>query len=125
LAPSKCSVLHRSTTAGPPPSITVSVVLDRYREGEVAHHPFPPVRRSHDRAHALGLLQDGRHACVAVGLESREGGGDVRLPTHRGGELVRVLQDELMRLFGITSHTAIHHVRAAYPECFTIDPTQA
>ncbi|WP_274564968.1 hypothetical protein [Streptomyces spiramyceticus] len=31
----------------------------------------------------------------------------------------------LMRLFGITSHTAIHYVRAAHPECFTIDPTQA
>jgi hypothetical protein len=31
----------------------------------------------------------------------------------------------LMRLFGITSRTAIHYVRAAHPECFTIDPTQA
>ncbi|MGW7486139.1 hypothetical protein [Streptomyces sp. NPDC054786] len=31
----------------------------------------------------------------------------------------------LMRLFGITSHTAIHYVRAAHPERFTIDPTQA
>lgn len=31
----------------------------------------------------------------------------------------------LMRLFGITSHTAIHYVRAGHPECFTIDPTQA
>ncbi|GAA1926795.1 hypothetical protein [Streptantibioticus ferralitis] len=31
----------------------------------------------------------------------------------------------LMRLFGITSHTAIHYVLAAHPECFTIDPTQA
>jgi hypothetical protein len=30
-----------------------------------------------------------------------------------------------MRLFGITSHTAIHYVRAAHPECFTIDRTQA
>ncbi|WP_307662012.1 hypothetical protein [Streptomyces sp. V1I1] len=31
----------------------------------------------------------------------------------------------LMRLFGITSYTAIHYVRAAHPERFTIDPTQA
>ncbi|MFD7180594.1 hypothetical protein ACFV90_11355 [Streptomyces sp. NPDC059904] len=31
----------------------------------------------------------------------------------------------LMRLLGITSHTAIHYVRTAYPERFTIDPTQA
>lgn len=31
----------------------------------------------------------------------------------------------LMRLFGITSHTAICYVRAAYPERFTIDSTQA
>ncbi|WP_158711376.1 hypothetical protein [Streptomyces sp. NRRL S-1824] len=31
----------------------------------------------------------------------------------------------LMRLFGITSHTAIHYVRVAHPERFTIDPTQA
>ncbi|WP_327339051.1 hypothetical protein OG384_26520 [Streptomyces sp. NBC_01324] len=31
----------------------------------------------------------------------------------------------LMRLFGITSHTAIHYVRTAYPERSTIDPTQA
>lgn len=31
----------------------------------------------------------------------------------------------LMRLFGITSHTAIHYVRTAYPERFAIDPTQA
>ncbi|MGW8884059.1 hypothetical protein [Streptomyces sp. NPDC055749] len=31
----------------------------------------------------------------------------------------------LMRLFGITSHTAIHYVRAAHPERFAIDPTQA
>ncbi|MFJ2676437.1 hypothetical protein [Streptomyces sp. NPDC087525] len=31
----------------------------------------------------------------------------------------------LMRLFGITSHTAIHYVRTAYPERFSIDPTQA
>ena len=31
----------------------------------------------------------------------------------------------LMRLYGITSHTAIHYLRAAHPECFTIDPTQA
>ncbi|MFH9968365.1 hypothetical protein ACH4PR_44895 [Streptomyces mirabilis] len=31
----------------------------------------------------------------------------------------------LMRLFGITTHTAIHYVRAAHPERFTIDPTQA
>ena len=31
----------------------------------------------------------------------------------------------LMRLFGITSHTAIHYVRAAHPEHFAIDPTQA
>ncbi|WP_179894577.1 hypothetical protein [Streptomyces sp. f150] len=27
----------------------------------------------------------------------------------------------LLRLLGITSHTAIHHVRTAYPERFTID----
>ncbi|MFD5978176.1 hypothetical protein [Streptomyces bacillaris] len=33
--------------------------------------------------------------------------------------------DRLMRLFGITSYTAIHYVRTAYPERFTIDPTQA
>ncbi|KIE24693.1 hypothetical protein LK08_23325 [Streptomyces sp. MUSC 125] len=32
---------------------------------------------------------------------------------------------QLMRLFGITSHTAIHYVRTAYPERFTIDPTEA
>ncbi|MEY9965612.1 hypothetical protein ABIA33_003658 [Streptacidiphilus sp. MAP12-16] len=31
----------------------------------------------------------------------------------------------LMRLFGLTSHTPIHYVPAAHPECFTIDPTQA
>lgn len=31
----------------------------------------------------------------------------------------------LMRLFGITSYTAIHYVRTAHPERFTIDPTQA
>ncbi|GAX49313.1 hypothetical protein [Streptomyces olivochromogenes] len=31
----------------------------------------------------------------------------------------------LMRLFGITSHTAIHYVRAAHSEYFTIDPTEA
>ncbi|WP_406429248.1 hypothetical protein [Streptomyces sp. NBC_00147] len=31
----------------------------------------------------------------------------------------------LMRLFGITSYTAIHYVRTAHPEHFTIDPTQA
>ena len=31
----------------------------------------------------------------------------------------------LMRLFGITSHTAIHYFRAAHPECSTIDATQA
>jgi hypothetical protein len=31
----------------------------------------------------------------------------------------------LMRLFGITSTTAIHYVRAAHPELFGIDPTQA
>ncbi|MDQ0989587.1 hypothetical protein QFZ74_000815 [Streptomyces sp. V3I7] len=30
-----------------------------------------------------------------------------------------------MRRFRITSHTAIHYVRTAYPERFTIDPTQA
>ncbi|MGX5185438.1 hypothetical protein ACWKT5_22095 [Streptomyces avermitilis] len=31
----------------------------------------------------------------------------------------------LMRLFGSTSRTAIHYVRAAaHPECLTIDPTQ-
>ncbi|MDX6311130.1 MAG: hypothetical protein QOF44_594 [Streptomyces sp.] len=30
-----------------------------------------------------------------------------------------------MRLLGITLHTAIHYVRAAHPECFTIDRTQA
>ncbi|MFI5808398.1 hypothetical protein [Streptomyces sp. NPDC051561] len=31
----------------------------------------------------------------------------------------------LMRLFGITSCTAIHYVRTAHPERFTIDPTRA
>lgn len=31
----------------------------------------------------------------------------------------------LMRLFGITSYTAIRYVRTAHPERFTIDPTQA
>ncbi|MEU1626076.1 hypothetical protein ABZ746_12270 [Streptomyces sp. NPDC020096] len=31
----------------------------------------------------------------------------------------------LMRLFGITSSTAIHYVHAAHPEHFTVDPTQA
>ncbi|MFE0358055.1 hypothetical protein ACFW2K_33445 [Streptomyces nigra] len=31
----------------------------------------------------------------------------------------------LMRLFGITSYTAIHYVRTAHPERFAIDPTQA
>ncbi|MFD0068709.1 hypothetical protein ACFRAI_41275 [Streptomyces sp. NPDC056637] len=31
----------------------------------------------------------------------------------------------LMQLFGITPHTAIHYVSTAYPERFTIDPTQA
>lgn len=31
----------------------------------------------------------------------------------------------LMGLFGITSYTAIHYVRTAHPERFTIDPTQA
>ncbi|MEV7711186.1 hypothetical protein [Streptomyces sp. NPDC088270] len=31
----------------------------------------------------------------------------------------------LMRLFGITSYAAIHYVRTAHPERFTIDPTQA
>jgi hypothetical protein len=30
----------------------------------------------------------------------------------------------LMCLFGITSHTAIHYVRAARPEYFTIGPTR-
>lgn len=30
-----------------------------------------------------------------------------------------------MRLFGITSYTAIHYVRTAHPERFAIDPTQA
>lgn len=30
----------------------------------------------------------------------------------------------LMRLFGITSHTAIRYIRTAYPGRFTIDPTQ-
>ncbi|WP_143665528.1 hypothetical protein [Streptomyces sp. st115] len=30
----------------------------------------------------------------------------------------------LMRLFGITSYTAIHYVRTAHPERFAIDPTQ-
>lgn len=30
-----------------------------------------------------------------------------------------------MRLLGITSQTAFRYVRAAHPECFTIDPTQA
>jgi hypothetical protein len=30
-----------------------------------------------------------------------------------------------VRLFGNTSHTAIHYVRTAHPERFTIDPTQA
>lgn len=31
----------------------------------------------------------------------------------------------LTRLSGITSHTAIHYVRAAHPGCLTIDPAQA
>ncbi|MBO8194542.1 hypothetical protein ITI46_23205 [Streptomyces oryzae] len=31
----------------------------------------------------------------------------------------------LMRLFGITSYTAIHYVRTAHPERFAIDPTRA
>ncbi|WP_406016165.1 hypothetical protein OG520_37950 [Streptomyces sp. NBC_00984] len=31
----------------------------------------------------------------------------------------------MMRLFGITSYTAIHYVRTAHPEHFAIDPTQA
>lgn len=30
-----------------------------------------------------------------------------------------------MRLFGITSYTAIRYVRTAHPERFTIKPTQA
>lgn len=31
----------------------------------------------------------------------------------------------LTRLFGIASHTGTHDVRAAHPERFTVDPTQA
>jgi len=46
-------------------------------------------------------------------------------PEDSGLADVQVLQLRLMRLFGITSHTAIYYVSAAYPERFTIDPTQA
>ncbi|MFI5726921.1 hypothetical protein ACWGH7_31475 [Streptomyces cyaneofuscatus] len=62
-------------------------------------------------------------------LTGQQEGGD----THGSVEAGRFLDEvretagpvRLMRLFGITSYTAIHYVCAAHPERFAIDPTQA
>ncbi|MFE7670780.1 hypothetical protein ACFU5N_01020 [Streptomyces albidoflavus] len=60
-------------------------------------------------------------------LRDRTGINPTQLRHDRFLDEVRGAGDpiRLTRLFGITSHAAIHDVRTAYAERFTIDSTQA
>jgi hypothetical protein len=86
-----------------------------------------PQEESSHPASATGLVRDPVGISNFHALRDRIGINATQLRQDRFLDEARETADpiRLMRLFGITSHTAIHYVRAAHPESFTIDPTQA
>jgi hypothetical protein len=98
-------------------------LVERHRRWPLSANPYlivNPITAMHVDQPAVGVSNF--HA-----LRDRIGINFTRLRQDRFLDEARETADpvRLMRLFGITSHTAIHYVRAAHPECFTVDPTQA
>ncbi|MFF2520177.1 hypothetical protein [Streptomyces sp. NPDC058086] len=98
-------------------------LIERHRRWPLSSNPYlivSPITALHVDRPAVGPSN-------FKALRDRIGINPTQLRQDRFLDEARETVDpiRLMRLFGITSHTAIHYVRTAYPERFTIDPTQA
>jgi hypothetical protein len=98
-------------------------LVERHHRWPLSANPYPivsPITAMHVDRRAVGVS-------TFQALRDRIGTNFTRLRQDRFLDEARETADpvRLMRLFGITAHTATHYVRAAHPERFTIDPTQA
>ncbi|MET9382966.1 hypothetical protein ABZY09_18315 [Streptomyces sp. NPDC002928] len=97
-------------------------LVERHRRWPLSSNPHlivSPITAMHVDRPAVGISNF--HA-----MRDRIGINATQLRQDRFLDEARETADpvRLMRLFGISSHTAIHYVRAAHPEFFTIDPAQ-
>ncbi|MFF7230034.1 hypothetical protein [Streptomyces sioyaensis] len=98
-------------------------LIERHQRWPLSTNPYlivSPITALHVDRPAVGISN-------FTALRDRIGINATQLRQDRFLDEARETADpvRLMRLFGITSHTAIHYVRTAHPERFTIDPTQA
>ncbi|GAA0522430.1 hypothetical protein ACFV27_07310 [Streptomyces antimycoticus] len=100
-------------------------LIERHQRWPLSTNPYlivSPITALHVDRPAVGP-SNFKALCDRIGINATQLQQDRFLGEAR--ETADPVRVRMMRLFGITSHTAIHYVRAAHPEYFTIDPTQA